>query len=497
MAVQFQLRRGLATQWVSVNPVLAQGEQGLELDTGRLKIGNGTDTWVSLAYSFESVSVDLTSIEGRITSVDSRVTSVNTVVNNLSSTTNASFVSLDTRVNAVSVASSLVSADLTSVKNVVSNNTSVNNAAHVSLQTAINVVSNQVSVNNVTNTNAIASVDSRVTSINATIRTNLVSLVDVSLATGPSTNGYAVTWNNTNSQFVLSSVGGASVTWGSITGSISNQTDLQTILDNKATLGTNVAFTSMNINGTSGNGHIHLRHQSATPSTTGSSSTFYADASGLPFWYVHAGTPEQLAYESTLTTNYVPYTGGTADLDLTGYTITADTGNFVSRLKLNGIDVALYGQNLSTFTNDVGYITSSALTPYLTISSAASTYFTITAAGGKVNNTGSNSLNARYIRQFTALTDAASISLDLNTNNFYRVVLGGNRTLANPTNKPTSGNRQVFILEVVQDGTGGRTLSFGTDYVLSVTPILNSPANAVTHLVLIATDTLIYVVGYA
>lgn len=121
---------------------------------------------------------------------------------------------------------------------------------------------------------------------------------------------------------------------------------------------------------------------------------------------------------------------------------------------------------------------------------------TNTALAAKVNDNG-DILNGAYDRTLTTLTDAASIALNLASNNFYQVTLGGNRTLANPTNKPAAGNRQVIILEVVQDGVGGRTLSFGGDYVLSVTPVLNSAANAVTHITLIATDNLIYVVGYA
>ncbi len=121
---------------------------------------------------------------------------------------------------------------------------------------------------------------------------------------------------------------------------------------------------------------------------------------------------------------------------------------------------------------------------------------TTAALAAKVNDTG-DILTGSYDRTLTTLTDAASIALNLASNNFYRVVLGGNRTLANPTNKPASGDRQIIILEVVQDATGGRTLAFGGDYVLSVTPVLNSAANAVTHITLIATNTSIYVVGYA
>jgi hypothetical protein len=44
MAVQIQLRRGTASQWTSANPILAEGEMGVELDTGKWKFGNGTGT---------------------------------------------------------------------------------------------------------------------------------------------------------------------------------------------------------------------------------------------------------------------------------------------------------------------------------------------------------------------------------------------------------------------------------------------------------------------
>ena len=61
----------------------------------------------------------------------------------------------------------------------------------------------------------------------------------------------------------------------------------------------------------------------------------------------------------------------------------------------------------------------------------------------------------------TTLTDGANIAWDLSANQVARVTLGGNRTLSNPTNK-VEGN--VYVLIVKQDGTGGRTLSFSSDY---------------------------------
>jgi hypothetical protein len=51
MAVQIQLRNDTAANWSNVNPTLAQGEVGVELDTGLLKIGNGSTDWDNLAYS--------------------------------------------------------------------------------------------------------------------------------------------------------------------------------------------------------------------------------------------------------------------------------------------------------------------------------------------------------------------------------------------------------------------------------------------------------------
>lgn len=52
MPVQIQLRRGTAGQWSTstANPILAQGEIGIETDTQLFKIGNGIDNWNTLPY---------------------------------------------------------------------------------------------------------------------------------------------------------------------------------------------------------------------------------------------------------------------------------------------------------------------------------------------------------------------------------------------------------------------------------------------------------------
>jgi hypothetical protein len=45
-----QIRRGLAATWSSLNPILSAGEMGLETDTKKMKIGDGSTVWNTLAY---------------------------------------------------------------------------------------------------------------------------------------------------------------------------------------------------------------------------------------------------------------------------------------------------------------------------------------------------------------------------------------------------------------------------------------------------------------
>lgn len=48
--VRIQVRRGVAADWTSVNPILAAGEMGYETDTNKFKFGNGTGAWSTLSY---------------------------------------------------------------------------------------------------------------------------------------------------------------------------------------------------------------------------------------------------------------------------------------------------------------------------------------------------------------------------------------------------------------------------------------------------------------
>ena len=78
----------------------------------------------------------------------------------------------------------------------------------------------------------------------------------------------------------------------------------------------------------------------------------------------------------------------------------------------------------------------------------------------------------------TTLTDGATITPDFAASNNYTVTLGGNRTIANPSNLTAGQSGSIFI---VQDGTGSRTASFGSywDFAGGTAPTLTTDASAV------------------
>jgi len=66
MAIQIQFRRGTETEWASVNPILAEGEMGIETDTDLFKIGDGLTPWNSLDYGGLRGFVGSTGLTGSI-----------------------------------------------------------------------------------------------------------------------------------------------------------------------------------------------------------------------------------------------------------------------------------------------------------------------------------------------------------------------------------------------------------------------------------------------
>ena len=139
----------------------------------------------------------------------------------------------------------------------------------------------------------------------------------------------------------------------------------------------------------------------------------------------------------------------------------AMTGPITTNSTFDGVDVAARDAVLTTTTN-------TANTANTTANAAA----TLTAV---------QTFTAGQRGEVTALTDASSIATDLALSNNFSVTLAGNRTLANPTNTVAGQSGSIFI---TQDGTGSRTLAFGTNFkfVAGTAPTLSTTAASVDRI---------------
>ena len=136
-----------------------------------------------------------------------------------------------------------------------------------------------------------------------------------------------------------------------------------------------------------------------------------------------------------------------------------DTTNHVLKVRNEDNDAWI---NLATFdqtTDAVTYIDDVELAKVI-VSDAAQT-FTAAQRGA-----------------ISALTDGATITPDFALANNFSVTLGGNRTMANPSNLVAGQSGSIFI---VQDGTGSRTLAWGSywDFAAGTAPTLTTTAGAV------------------
>lgn len=83
---------------------------------------------------------------------------------------------------------------------------------------------------------------------------------------------------------------------------------------------------------------------------------------------------------------------------------------------------------------------------------------------------------------YVALTDAATVAVDMSIGFNFSLTLGGNRTLGNPSN---TQNGQSGMIVITQDGTGSRTLAYGSNwkFTAGTAPTLTTTAGATDILV--------------
>jgi|TARA_Y100000289_G_scaffold28216_1_gene27825 hypothetical protein len=94
---------------------------------------------------------------------------------------------------------------------------------------------------------------------------------------------------------------------------------------------------------------------------------------------------------------------------------------------------------------------------------------------------GGVSLTGGAASNITALSDGATITIDMATACHHSVTLGGNRTFAAPSNQVVGQSGSIFV---TQDGTGSRTASFNSafKFIGGVAPTLSTAASAIDRI---------------
>jgi len=115
----------------------------------------------------------------------------------------------------------------------------------------------------------------------------------------------------------------------------------------------------------------------------------------------------------------------------------------------------------------------------MSISRYLSQFAELLAANGVISGSLQSTGNA--FMEIDALVDGATITPNFSVGNNFSVTLGGNRTLANPTNLNVG---QSGVIYITQDATGSRTLAYGTYWKFpgGAAPTLTTTANAVDAL---------------
>ena len=212
----------------------------------------------------------------------------------------------------------------------------------------------------------------------------------------------------------------------------------------------------------------------------GSTLTFTtAPASGLSFFAVVLGQ----SIDSSVVTPADGSVTGTKlsnPLDLSdNHKIRFGTGN----------DLEIFHDGSNSFIKDTGTGNLVLATSELSINNAASNEEMIKATendGVELfhNNvkkfeteSGGVSLTGGAAANITALSDGATITIDMATACHHSVTLGGNRTFAAPSNQVVGQAGSIFI---TQDGSGSRTAAFNSafKFVGGTAPTLTTTASA-------------------
>lgn len=160
--------------------------------------------------------------------------------------------------------------------------------------------------------------------------------------------------------------------------------------------------------------------------------------------------------------------------------VAPNTGDLVTASDVSVVDAGGYytGTNVETVLQEVGVIDVAQDGLISDNATAIGTKFD--TAGRALNATGTtinvdaDFTSTQYDSSYQTLTYGATVAWDMASGQASKLTLTGDALISNPTNT----NSITPILEILQDGTGGHTLTFDTAFVevdmASVTTVANS-----------------------
>jgi hypothetical protein len=195
------------------------------------------------------------------------------------------------------------------------------------------------------------------------------------------------------------------------------------------------------------------------------------------------GTTINASGVSGISNIFVGNTTVNATVNSTAFTIANSTANAV----VNTTGLAVGNTTVNATVNSTAFTIANSTVTYSYISPTAAQKANTTFF---LNANGSWSLAATAAPTFITLTDGATISWNTANSIYARVTLGGNRTIAAPTNL-TPG---PLALIITQDATGSRTVTWNSVFrwAANVAPDLSTAANSTDFISMITDGTYVY-----
>jgi len=159
-------------------------------------------------------------------------------------------------------------------------------------------------------------------------------------------------------------------------------------------------------------------------------------------------------------------------------------------LNFSGTGISYYDSDTTVFRKS----TSGSSTELMRITSTGNLGIGTNNPSEKLDVNGNISIAGQGYSPTLTLTDGATINWDTDSGQVATVTLGGNRTFAAPTNLVNGG---FYALQIVQDATGSRTLSWNAIFKFTgaTAPTLTTTANARDFLVFRSDGTNLYEQG--